>query len=79
MVETWLSAAPGLTQALNSPDFFPILSMTIPQNETSLPQSCMPLSMTITVKMRTECPDWLELHAHPRIWRKDQPQLNHKN
>lgn len=79
IVERWLPAAPGLMHALNSPIFFPIVPMNVPQNESYLPQSFMPLSMTITVQKRTECSDWPELHAHPRIWGKDQSQVNHKN
>lgn len=49
MVERWLPAAPSLMQYIN-PNFFQIVPVNVPQNNSYLPQSFMPLSMTIPWK-----------------------------
>lgn len=77
-VERRLTAASGLIQDLNNPNFFQRIPVNSPPNESYLPQSPHASLYDHTMEKETEPSDWPDLHVHPWSWRKDEPQMTQK-
>jgi hypothetical protein len=53
--------------------------LKVPQSESHLPRSFMPLPITITMENRIEFSDYSELYAYPEAGERGSGHLNHRN